>query len=125
MTPTQQDSSAEGPPSKHTRFTMKLTYKVNDSVSDVLRRSQPHSQNNPVASASQSTANYIPIHPNYPCTTNPFQAGNILSPPTCPNAPHSQIHKTATTKIRGKIASQSDRDHPSFHQPPQLNMTKL
>eukprot|EP00983_Pelagomonas_calceolata_P025546 802951-Pelagomonas_calceolata.AAC.2 len=54
--------------------------------------SQPLSQVNPGASASQSTANYIPTHP--------CQADNIFSPPTCPHTPHILDTQTNNPKIK-------------------------
>eukprot|EP00983_Pelagomonas_calceolata_P084935 1156457-Pelagomonas_calceolata.AAC.4 len=80
MTPARQDSPAEGPPSKHTRSTMKHTSTL---------MSQPLSQNYPGANARQSTVNYIPTQPNSPCTTDTGQTGKNRSHPTCPNTPHS------------------------------------
>eukprot|EP00983_Pelagomonas_calceolata_P012643 404896-Pelagomonas_calceolata.AAC.1 len=60
--------------------------------------SQPFSQNNPGANASQSTVNYTPTPPNSLCTKNTGQTGRTRNHPTCPNTPHSLDTQTNNNK---------------------------
>eukprot|EP00983_Pelagomonas_calceolata_P111599 1159799-Pelagomonas_calceolata.AAC.4 len=80
MTPTQQDSPTEGPPSKHTGSTIHHT-----STSTP----QPLSQNYPRANACQTLLITSQHSPTPPYLTDTGQIGNTCSPPTCPNTPHS------------------------------------